>query len=261
MTDGPFPVVSNRETRLVRTPRVLPFEPLSCWVGRLALSQGASLREVAEFIGLELRSDLDLHVSEQQVSALAAICGLDTSAFALPRRIFTALRSIAPDGEPFLGPATGKARFRYCSECMAAFRTPYFQLHWRFVAWRHCPVHKCLLEDQCPHCGEPIFLPADQVNAGPEKSGVALLSLCMQCGKALTEVKSCSVFEFASEWQRTLMSNGRAVLAALYTGRVEIAGDAAPYTVRKLLQLQRRGLLPPHFGWLSPGRLRKRGAL
>jgi hypothetical protein len=224
----------------------------------LALSQGATLKELAEFLGFEFRSDLDICLSKQQAIDLAELCGLDMAAFEAPQKIFGALRSIAPDGEPFLCLVRGKARFRYCRDCLASFRTPYFQLHWRFVAWRHCPIHRCLLEDQCPHCGEPIVLPADQVSAGPDRSGIALLSLCMKCGKALIDVKPCSVFEFASEWQRTVMSNGRAVLAALYTGRVEILGDEEVSGIRKLLEMQRRGFLPSHFGWLSPTRLRTR---
>jgi len=250
------------DRRLAGVPLVLPFESVSSWLGRLALSQGVSLAELSKYLDIDTKCDVDMRLRRQKARELLDICGQDKRSFDLPLAIFSALRSLVRDGGRFLNVERGRARYRFCPCCLSAQPTPYFPLHWRFVAWRWCPVHDCLLENACPHCSAPLIGPADQLNAGRDRKGVGLMSYCMSCSRKLSVVEPCYIGtgpqSALTEWERVLLRNGRAVLAALYTREVQVTCQGDRTGVRRLKKLDRLGLLPHGLDWLTPAHLRER---
>ena len=247
---------------IVSAPVVLPYESVSSWLGRLALSQGASLFELSKYLDVNLRSDVDLHLPRGKVLEILIICGLDSRSFDLPLNIFGALRSLSPDGGRFLNVERGRPRYRFCPCCLGEQTTPYFPLHWRFAAWRWCPEHDCLLENACPHCAAPLVGPADQLNAGRDRKGVGLMSYCMSCEKELTAIEPCHLGpepqSNLTRWEQMLLSNGRAVLAALHTGEVRVTWNTDQMRLGRLKEFDKRGLLPHRFDWLTATHLRVR---
>jgi hypothetical protein len=229
--------------RLYGIPPVGPYEPFSCWAGRLALSQGVKLTELEGFARCHLRGDIDFRIPPEVIRTLVRACGLPAQSFELPLHIFGALAEISSDGEPFLLRAGGRPRFRLCAECLRCMRTPYLPLHWRFDCWHRCPLHSCLLEDRCPHCGAFLIFPVDQLSAGPGREGVAYLSQCMACGRLLTDCKPV-VVEHLEGFGEAYLENGRAVLAALFAGYLHCTDSEGRQPLQRLMRLHKQRFIP-----------------
>jgi len=68
---------------------------------------------------------------------------------------------------------------RYCPECLKTDSIPYYRKSWRLGYVSFCPIHNCLLENDCPSCKSPLFpyrLKWDQN-----------ISVCYKCGANLTD--------------------------------------------------------------------------
>ncbi|MHB1359382.1 MAG: TniQ family protein [Rhodocyclaceae bacterium] len=249
--------------RLVNVPDPLFYESASCWLSRLALSQGTDLRDLLTFLGLANKGDIDRQLHGSPLQEIRDICNLPLSALAVHERVMVGLESMREVGAKYL--VTSKAnrpRFRFCPLCISSMQTPYFPIHWRFVAWRWCPDHDCLLEDACPHCGSEIVFPTDIALSGPGKLGYGFLNRCMSCGAQLSEIEPCRLevngFRLVSEMEEMSLRNGRALLATLYYGRFRIEGKVGWLHPKKFREVERRGVLPVRFDWLRPAVVRRR---
>lgn len=247
---------------LFAVPRVERFEALSSWIGRLALSQGTNLRELSKYFGFDCQCDVDLLTSHEQQTQVLRACGLRRDALDLPRRVIDNLRLVAPDGGRFLATIKGRPRYRFCAGCLRDMQNVYFPLHWRFVAWRACPTHNCLLEDQCPHCGSAITLPVSMLSGGRNRKTIWRLSDCQCCGKQLTALNPCKLYDAKGPRitlaERAIVKNGQALLAALYYGHFQVAGSPGRSPLRQLRIVERSGLLAHRFEWLRASEVRER---
>lgn len=117
-------------------------------------------------------------------------------------------------------------RYRYCPECLKAQSTPYLPIHWRIDAYRLCHIHRCFLEEECPHCAGLICPQRTWMRSGSECRGVSMASQCLACGKFLWEVSPLKIDHIdprlMTSRDKVRLENGRAFVAALAQERVEI---------------------------------------
>jgi len=199
----------------------------------------------------------------QRLATLRRVCGLPESAFFVHERIVTSLNSMSPVGDDYLiRGRRDKPRFRYCPACLNTMRTPHFPIHWRFVAWRWCPEHDCLLEDTCHQCGHAIVLPIDVESSAAGQRGYALLNRCQSCGASLNSLEPCHLqlgrFRRVSHLEEMTLANGRGLLAALYSGWFEIKGQLGRQRLSQFSEIERYWALPVAPEWLAPENVRKR---
>jgi len=251
------------KVRLFRVPEPMEYEALSAWLSRLALSQGTAPSEVAKLLDLDFRrDDVDRSVTGERLQNVRRICGLAPSAFAVSERVMMSLSRLHRGGKEYLvkhkGP--GNARFRFCPCCLTEMPVPHFPIHWRFIAWRRCPDHDCLLEDSCPHCDKPILFPINIEQSTSGRAGYASLDRCHHCANLLTN----TIPYWLNEGDRRLVTpgddgmlhNGRALLAALVNRSFQIQGRNGSLDLRGLAKIRRWQLFPVDSDWLSPKALR-----
>lgn len=235
---------------LIGMPEPIGFESPASWLARAALSQGVSSRELLAHFGFKKRVDPDCFMTKKVAHRILAACQLPSDKFNFALHMFANLRSIDPAGEIFLLERKKHlAGYRYCPVCLHLSRTKHFMLHWRFRAWRHCPLHHCMMEEICLQCGALVQLPTDLMSAGPEKKGIAFLDQCRVCGQKLSthwdKVYGTVDQSSVSEWKWSRLVNGRATLAAIYHGELSyVHGPKGMHGLRDLLKLDRRGLIP-----------------
>lgn len=249
--------------RLFNVPQPDMFEAGSCWLSRLALVQGVSLNEVLNLFDLPATVDLDRRLQGRQLAAIRRICGLPETALAVHERVMTSLERMRPVGERYLAMTESKRpRFRYCPDCLSEMRTPHFPIHWRFIAWRWCSIHDCLLEDACPHCGEAISFPIDIASSKAGRLGLAMLNRCRSCGLRMDGVEPCYLqagdFRRVSSLEQLILENGGGLLASLFHGSFTIKGQPGRRQLSQFKDLERYGALPVRFDWLDPAKVRSR---
>lgn len=243
-----MPFTPEVDQELVCVPAPEPFESPASWLSRLALSQAATVWAVLAHLKIDLRGDIDIQFAACDLDRVARLCGIPESSFSFMRYMFSQLQRIDARGEVYLLSHDTFARYRFCDRCLKEQRTPYFPLHWRFKAWRWCPLHTCLMRDHCPRCKAILVLPIDLLHAGRRRAGVAYLSSCAVCGARLTNKPKAVRFEPARNnltvKEHLLLANGRALLAALYHNEFGISSKPERYPLRGLYQLERNGHLP-----------------
>ena len=240
---------SDGAASLVGIPEPIGFESPASWLVRAALSQGVSPRELLAHFGFHKRVDPDLFMTEKVAHRLLNACQLPSEKFDFAVHMFSNLKIIDPVGQIFLLERKHSAEYRYCPVCLHFLRTKHFMVHWRFRAWRHCPLHHCMMEERCVKCGALVLLPTDLMSAGPEKKGIAFLDRCLVCDHKLSshwdKVYGTVDQSSVSEWKWSQFVNGRATLAALYNGKLRyVNGPEGSHGLRDLLKLDRRGLIP-----------------
>lgn len=249
--------------KLVGVPDTCCGESPASWLTRAALSQAVNVPNLKSHLGVPTRCDPDITVFGGAISKISRVSGLPASSFALAEHIFAGLRSLDPLGHNFLLWTEGrKARYRYCPLCLEEPGCKFFPLHWRFKAWRWCPVHDCLLEDVCAHCSSPVILPDTMINAGPDKQGVATLQYCLQCanplysglGKILHPVAD----NLLTSAERVFLMNGRAVLAALLHRAVYSDQSDKRRPLTYLETMRKFGVLPHEYFEIPSYLLEKR---
>lgn len=249
--------------QLVNVPAPEFYEAASSWLSRLALSQGTSVQELFAFLGLINRGDVDRQLYGESLKVLRTACGLPETALAIHERVMVGLESIGDVGAKYLATSPSqRPRFRYCPLCLAEMHTPHFQIHWRFIAWRWCPDHDCLLEDDCPHCGGAIIFPTDIAESAAGRMGHGFLSRCQSCGARLTDIDPCNLrvdgFRRVSDLENMSLTNGRALLATLYYGRFRFKGESKWRHPKMFKIVERYGVLPVRMDWLRPALVRQR---
>lgn len=233
---------------LVGIPAPYFAESPSSWITRAAASQVVSPRELADYLGLPFNHDPELAFASPLLNRITGLCGLRRRQFAAAVRIFGRLKRVDADGRRFLLHEGGKPRFRFCPACLRESGKAYFPVHWRFKCWRWCPAHNCLMEDACPSCGAHTVLPRDMLNAGISGIGVGTMARCFTCSGTLIDEQwaACGRIEprLLTNWELTLLTNGRALLAALNAGCGWMMGDSSKVPLLDLKRLDGLGLLP-----------------
>lgn len=229
-------------------PPPFPFEAPSSWLSRLAFAQGlASLDELAAFLELPLGGDLDWYLRGDALYALRRRCNLPSSSFAIAHRVMSGAAScgVSPHRLLLLG-KSGAARFRCCPGCLSERREAYFDIHWRFQAWRACPDHDCLLIDACNSCATALIHPSHIESTAASRAGHASLARCPKCASYLGHP---GVRQAATDDMRALgkrekirISNGRALLASLCERQFALNGQVR--TVEGLSHCYTRGMFP-----------------
>ena len=239
------------------------FEAGSCWLSRLALAQGASMNDVLKLFQLTGTADLDRRLQGRRLAVIRRVCGLPETALGIHERVMASLGSMCPVGDRYLAlTESNRPRFRYCPDCLSEMRTPHFPIHWRFIAWRWCSIHDCLLEDACPHCGEAISFPIDIATSKAGRLGYAMLNRCRFCSLRMDEVEPCYLqigdFRRVSSLEQLMLDNGRALLASLHKGWFSIKGRSGHFQLNRFAEIERHGGLPVRFEWLTPVQVRSR---
>jgi hypothetical protein len=226
-------------------PAVLPFESPASWLSRAAQSVGVGIEEFVDYVGLDITGDLDVQFLSDDFWRLARRFGLSSTAFWEARRVMVSVRMLGRGGHRLLMTSDGRARYRICLRCCATQGTPHFGLQCRFDAWRCCPMHRCMMEDQCWHCGATVVLPFSPGIDGDCRVGCTSLAQCRTCGARwrrgpVADISSAdSLF---NEVELVLLSNGASLLAALFQRRVDMPGNRT-YPLNGLRDLQMMGLL------------------
>jgi TniQ len=254
-------VKTSLPTALVGVPPPLLLEAPSSWLSRVALQQGAELREVREYLGWPASGSVDMQFLHLGMKQLQDRVGTSLERFDCTRRVLSNIHRIDPDGNRLLFKDAGHGQFRYCPACLKAQPVPHVPIHWRVVTWRYCPEHECLLNTACPHCAAPTLLPVDLINAGPRGKGVAYLRDCARCGHSLAAQEPCELRRSGpgalSHADLCLLENGRATLAALHTGRVGTVTSDRMLGLQRLMFFVKRGLVPNAAAWLEPRGVRR----
>ncbi|MNL12317.1 hypothetical protein D3C87_1331810 [compost metagenome] len=246
---------------LAGLPVLMPLEAPASWLTRAALSQGETVASLLAHLNLFKIRDFDLAIASDVWRQAAVRSGMYLQ-FELAAKIFDRVKGLGTDGSRLLlTTQAGRPRYRFCPQCLRAQRERYIEMHCRFVPWRFCPTHHCLLEDACPHCQQPVVLPFDMICAGPKRSGVAYLSQCQSCAGSLTAVEPVEIDDLClSEWDYMLLANGRATLAALRDGWVCV-DDRVEKRLSHLKGLAKMGLIPMREDWLAASAARQTLAL
>jgi len=217
-------------------PPPFQFEAPSSWLSRLALRQGCSSDELLEFLGMRATGvDVDLEMHGEALSELRRRCSLPATAFAVAGRVMAMFHRARLHGRDLLTDSFGRSRFRYCPLCLKQRRAAHLDIHWRFVAWRYCPDHNCLMDDICWRCRAPLLYPSDMMLSIAGRAGHASQRRCASCAADLARTTPCMVDPVSSttitELEACWLLNGRALLAALCRGnasyRAEGVGTAA----------------------------------
>lgn len=216
------------QASLVNVPVPAIDEAASSWLTRFAMSQGADLKTAAQFVGAPHEGDIDTIMVGSVLRSVVRKCGLPDQALAWHERIMLNVRELDNFGNLLLITSAKKPRVRFCKHCLHTMREPYFPIHWRFAPWQWCPIHDCLMEEACRSCyARPASL-VDVFETTAGKKGYVKLNRCQRCGAKLNlpvgpMTKSRRLDDLVQEQQRQV-SNGRALLAALYHGHFRIVG-------------------------------------
>ena len=248
--------------KLINVPSVELFESFTSWLTRTALSQGTDYKTLLTFFGLDTPGDKDLLLTAPRIQTSAIACGLKPNTFSFMQHMFQALKSIDPTGEIFLLGAGKLSRYRYCPVCLQEQRCKSYPVHWRFKAWRYCPLHDCMMEDRCTHCGLSVDMPQSLISFNKNKHVVSL-DQCVGCEKKISshwmKVKSILKSGAISDGELEMMARGRAVLSSLFHGYYvyENAADIR-HSIRGLRNFAKYGNLPHHGFFLDNNELLRR---
>lgn len=214
-----------QQQRLYAVPPPLSLELPSSWLPRAALSQGETLSAVKQFLGFSHHRDADLSFINMELASVEAMCGLESGVFDEAHRVLKLTLSLKMRHPIFLSEG-GAPRYRFCVECLANMRTPYFPLYWRFDAYRMCVLHKCLMEENCPHCGAMVCPLQDWATCGAHRGSHTFASQCLECSKFLWDVAPIKIDaipeRFFTKHERTRLSNGCGFVGALLSGKAKI---------------------------------------
>lgn len=240
---------SDAWAQLVGVPRLIGFESPGSWLSRAALSQGVTPGELLEYFGVCKRADPDLFLTDASLAFITSRCGLPAEDFAFAMKMFDRLKRVDPEGKIFLLRQQRLATSSYCPVCLYQLRVKHLMVHWRFQAWRYCPLHGCMMEDRCRACGEELSVPAEMLLGGPQKEGIAYLDHCMACGHQLSahwkSVYASVKLDLLSTWARGQLGRGRALLSALHHGKLKYQPEEIPvHDLSDLLLWERMGLIP-----------------
>ena len=173
----------SRLAALANVPDALPHEAPNSWLMRTAALQGCTSRELSEYLGFSITSDIDspyYFVFRKTRAAAPQVQGLE-----LGRMYMEFSRKMKKFGFPMTAPYRRRGRYRFCPLCLQSATIPCIHLYARMEELIFCPWHRCLLEEQCPHCEAHVDLMQDMIEPVKGKPGVEDLSWCLQCRRPL----------------------------------------------------------------------------
>lgn len=206
-----------------------------------------SLPELLRFLNLPTEVDLDWYLSGPQLQDLLRRCKLPDHSFGISDRLMSGIGASRLGAKQFLlAGKKGVARFRYCPCCLAERRVAHLDIHWRFKAWRWCPVHACLLLDACPECDGLLEHPCLIESTKAARAGHASLARCLHCSMLLSDEDLQSLAEESmkalSSVERLWLTNGRALLSALVHRRYQFRRQE--HELQGLVAMYASGVLP-----------------
>jgi len=232
--------MSTDTTLQIRVPAPLPAEAPGSWISRLTLSQGCSLREMLTFLDLPSQGDLDLALHGPALAELRRKCSLPPAAFAVADRVITRVVQASLGDEVLHMDIGGKPLYRYCPLCLKEGSPPVFQIYWRFLDWRYCPAHSCLMESNCRDCGHALHYPRDMEASSAGRNGHGSQSRCQRCACDLAAAIPClldprrmgGLSRLESHW----LHAGRALVAAL-AAPLPATREGANPSLRRALEI------------------------
>jgi hypothetical protein len=75
---------------------------------------------------------------------------------------------------------------QFCPMCLASDPEPYFRKSWRVAFNTTCPIHQCMLQDRCPHCGHGVAFHRSDMKHAEYITAISLLE-CHYCGFDLSQ--------------------------------------------------------------------------
>lgn len=205
---------------MISVPPPYEWESPASWATRAALSQGVSISTFLQTIGIASGLDPDLRIAILKPEALEYLCGVCFDNKHVATQVFKNFRRAQLSPARFLLSERKKPRYRFCPHCLATQSTPFFSVYWRFSAWQHCPIHKCLMAERCPRCLASVTLPTSLINAGPRNQGLAYLSICTTCGHDLQKTATLGLDHPHVVGKIASLSAGRAIVNAIRLGYV-----------------------------------------
>jgi len=168
------------------TPPLMDEAP-SSWMSRLALDQGCSIGEMLEFLGQSFDSDVDAALHGPRLAELRRKCDLPPTAFALADRMMGRVAAAALGRHVLYRCGPRVPRFLFCPLCLRERQPRTLKIFWRFMDWRHCPIHSCLTETNCWNCGNHLWYPRDMAKSKAGQTGHASPHRCQYCCADLSE--------------------------------------------------------------------------
>lgn len=181
---------------------VLPVHPqpradqiFSSWLLWLASGNGKSVKDFCRSLDESRIELIDFrHPNDSLVEALIDATGID--AVRIRDTLPSSLKGLLGSGPGFLWPyevlhpwrlrADSAARNvggQYCFICLR--EGGYFRVSWILALFTCCPVHKCLLLERCPHCGQPVHDSTRLFRRYEQNPAQAVLK-CHACVSSLT---------------------------------------------------------------------------
>jgi hypothetical protein len=124
--------------------------------------------------------------------------------------------------------------------CLKEGNPPVFQIYWRFVDWRYCPTHNCLMESICWDCGQPTHYPRDMEASPAGRNGHGSQSRCQRCACDLSAAIPCLLdprrIAGLSRTESHWLYAGRSIVAALAAPLPATLEDASP-SLRRALEI------------------------
>lgn len=246
---------------LLNLPQCHPQESPSSWLTRISISQGERLSVITNLLGLQDCYDIDLRLASAPPQDFDQF-GIDISALVVSRRVFSTLMSGGLSSDRFLlRSSRGRQKYRYCPVCLRTGYVPTIPIHWRFAAWRYCPLHMCLMEENCHNCHAELLLPVSQLSSGPMMRGVDNLGRCMNCSDRLwVEPVVIEWNTFAEIFGMQIVRqfvHGRALLSALYHGEVRMDKLKTPLSPSVLVCMDENQEFLNDFGFVSSAYVRE----
>lgn len=170
---------AKRLAALVGVPFAQPHEAPNSWFMRAAALQGCSHKEFAAYLGFDFRYDFDArcyYLFFKESLYAPEVRNLASGLAFYPRRRLA--------GSPMNGLGF-RGRYRFCPLCLKDQQVPCIHLYCRMEELVFCPWHKCLLEDQCPHCHAHVELTRDMMAPVKGMPGIEDLSWCLVCQQPL----------------------------------------------------------------------------
>jgi RNase P subunit RPR2 len=207
---------------LSNVPPPLPRESISSWLSRLCLSQGTSIEAMLEFLELKRHFDFDFRFWRFDIDLIAKKTNLLASDFRSQLAISISLRSFDFYAKYYVIRFKRNRRSRFCPLCLQEDEIPYFRMEWRLKLCVSCPIHECLLEEDCHHCQSPITLPVNLFARASNKRPLESLANCKSCGAHLSNVSPAffkgAIYEAMDKKSKHFIEAGELVVAAFYKG-------------------------------------------
>ena len=176
--------------QLSLAPRPVRDELISSWLLRVAATNDVSLQELLQGFAEQypqVLAPFDLLDCSVPTSASEALARFGRIPLRTLRQLDLQYRADGLNPASLLRFRSSPGRrarrhaqrvgYAYCSRCLAEQAVPHIRWDWCFPCVVRCPIHRIVLLDGCPSCGEP-----DPLTFSPSVSR----HLCWSCGGCLT---------------------------------------------------------------------------